>query len=90
VAAYVRSGRARGIAWRELARRTTLSVGTLKRFAATDCAAVPIAGAVLVPVKLRREPPSGERELVLVTPEGWRLEGLSVVSAAELLLRLAS
>jgi hypothetical protein len=92
VAVYVRSARARGVAWRELARRTTLSVGTLKRFATADGATVPSGRPVLVPVELRREPAcdARARELVLVTPEGWRLEGLSVPSAAELLRRLAS
>ena len=43
---------------------------------------------LLRPVRLSQSPSPSPQALVLVTPQGYRLEGLSPASAADLLRRL--
>ena len=54
---------------------------------------LPEKSAALVPVRVGERAASGEvarlQQVVLVSPGGWRVEGLSVESAAQLLGRLA-
>jgi hypothetical protein len=67
-----------------LAAALGLRVATLSRWVSAS-ETVPVVGGVRPLPVVMRETSAG---LTLVSPGGWRLEGLSVVSAAELLDRL--
>jgi hypothetical protein len=79
---YARRRRAEGAGLREIAAETGVSQESVRRFAAT---LDEHREAEIVPVRVVAE--SGG--FVLVTPAGYRLEGLDVETAALLLRRLA-
>lgn len=89
--ACARAARARGVGWSAIARGLGVSKTGLKRW----FAAPPTAGRgapVLRRVRVRSvgEPRASERaELRLVSPQGYRVEGLDLAAAAALLRALA-
>lgn len=82
VTTYVRREREKGVTLEELAASIGLSMNTLAR-AARNGGARP-AGPALVPVRLKSEAARRGGPIV-VTPTGYRVEGLSLSEAAELL-----
>ncbi len=87
--AYVHRGRQAGWSWRRLSEACGLSSESLRRWTAE--AAVQPSALALVPVSVVPEPAVAQdvdRGLVLVSPRGYRLEGLSLPGAAQLLSAL--
>lgn len=82
VGRYVRAARAEGKPWMALHRELQLSQQTLRRWC--QRAAQP---ATLQPVRLRQA--VTRPALTLVSPEGWRFEGLDQGQAGELFAALA-
>ena len=82
VTTYVRREREKGATFEAVAASIGLSMNTLAR-AARDGGARS-AGPALVPVRMKIEE-AGRRGPMVVTPSGYRVEGLSVSQAAELL-----
>ena len=84
VTAWVAKRRERGDGWSELVRKTGVSMLTLQRWS------TPPSNR---PVKLRRvevtEPAQVERTIVLVSPTGLRLEGLTIADVIAILRGLA-
>lgn len=82
----IRRRHARGESLRQLAEALGLTAETLRRWLA---AAPSTAPAVVRPLPVAVvEPIAAAAALALVTPDGFRFEGLTVASAAELLARL--
>jgi ribosome-binding protein aMBF1 (putative translation factor) len=79
VTTYVRREREKGATFEALAASIGLSMNTLARAARNGG-----AGPALVPVRMKIEE-AGRRGPMVVTPSGYRVEGLSVSQAAELL-----
>lgn len=80
--AYTRRQRAAGQSWARIARRVGLSVGSLKNWSQT-----PPPARTLVPVAVAAaERPAAA--LVVVSPGGYRLEGLDLPTATALLRAL--
>jgi hypothetical protein len=87
--ASARAARARGVGWGEIARGLGVSMTGLKRWFAEPPAA---KSAALVLRRVRvATPPAAERRaaLCVVSPQGYRVEGLDVAAAAALLRALA-
>lgn len=83
----IRRRHARGESLRQLAEALGLTAETLRRWLA---AAPSTAPAVVRPLPVAVVEPiaAAAAPLALVTPDGFRFEGLTVASAAELLARL--
>jgi hypothetical protein len=81
VTTYVRREREKGVTFDALAASIGLSMNTLARAAREGARG---AGPTLVPVRMKIEE-GGRRGPIVVTPGGYRVEGLSVPQAAELL-----
>lgn len=81
VVEFAEQGRREGVAVSRLADEVGLSVSGLRRW-------LDKGRARLRPVRVHEVSPEGA-SLVLVTPGGYRLEGLDASSAADLLRRLA-
>ncbi len=82
VTTYVRREREKGATFGALAASIGLSMNTLAR--AVRGARARAARPALVPVRMKPDE-AGQRGPVVVTPSGYRVEGLSVSQAAELL-----
>src|ERR1043165_2312182 len=84
VTAWVAKRRERGDGWSELVRKTGVSMLTLQRWS------TPRSNR---PVRLRRvevaEPAQVERTIVLVSPTGLRIEGLTTADVIAILRGLA-
>ena len=78
---YAEQGRREGIRVTLLAKQVGLSTSGLRRWLSKS-------RGMLRPVRVQESAPMGGG-LVLVTPRGYRLEGLDASSAAELLGRLS-
>lgn len=83
IVAWVHQERRRGRAWHELSARLGLRPTTLQRW----CGPPPRSPRAR-PVVVRPEVPKPTR-LALVGPAGWRVEGLSLDDARQLLASLA-
>ena len=84
--AHLKAGRREGASYGELGRRLGLSAETARRWASSRTrVSAPRTGAV--PIEVVSEPVVA-RAVVLVTPSGHRVEGLSVAQLAELLQAL--
>jgi transposase-like protein len=84
-----RQGRAGGASVAKLAEALGLSVETLRRWLDRDVDGQPRAGHPRpMPVAVIGDAAQSRGALSLVTPSGFRVEGLSVETAAELLTRL--
>jgi hypothetical protein len=81
--AWIRRQRSGGASVREIADASSLSYETVRRWAEL---AAPTRTA-LVPVTVRPEPDSGDR-LVLVSPSGYRVEGLNAEQVVAILREL--
>jgi len=82
VLAYTRRQRAAGHSWARIAHAVGLSVGSLKNWSRT-----PAPARTLVPVEVAgREVPTAA--LVVVSPSGYRVEGLDLATATALLRAL--
>jgi len=84
VVAYARRARAAGQSWHRIARAVGVSVGSLQNWSGTPAPArtlVPVA--VAAPAATVPAPP-----LVVVSPGGYRVEGLDLPTAAALLRAL--
>ena len=79
--------RARGVTWRRLSADLGVGASTLRRWIAGAAQGGAHHGLVPIPVIVEPEPLSASvaSSLVLVSPRGYRLEGLDVREAAELL-----
>ena len=88
VVAYARARRPE-VSWARLGAALTLSATTLQRWCehATACAPNRDDVAALVPVVVAPEVPAATH-LALVSPRGFRIEGLSLDDAVALLERL--
>ena len=88
---YARAGRERGLAWKQLARMCGLSSESLRRW--SEAVAGKNGAAALVPVHVEEAVVSAGSPrrggLVLVSPRGFRLEGLDVGGAYRLLEALS-
>jgi len=84
VLAYTRRQRAAGRSWSRIAHTVGLSVGSLKNWSRT-----PPPARTLVPVEVApRAPEVPVAALVVVTPGGYRVEGLDLATASALLRAL--
>ena len=83
---YARQQRGRGDVLRKIARSTGVSAGTIQRWTVSDGETA--RSQALVPVVVREQGAVLAGALTLKAPGGYQVEGLSVVTAAELLLRL--
>ena len=86
--AYARRQRAAGYSWTRIARTVGLSVGALKNWAQ-----VPGPARTLVPVAVTASsgvttPAVSPAALVVVSPGGYRFEGLDLATASALLRAL--
>jgi hypothetical protein len=83
VLAYTRGQRAAGRSWTWIARRVGLSAGSLKNWSRTSPPA-----RTLVPVAVAATAPMPSPPLVVVSPGGYRVEGLDLPTASALLRAL--
>src|SRR2546422_10161674 len=84
VLAYAHRERAAGRSWAGIAATVGLSAGALKNWAQK-----PAPGRPLVPVAVATPAPAGPRAaLVVVSPGGYRVEGLDLATATALLRAL--
>ena len=82
VVAFTRERRQAGVSVEKIAQELGLSASGLSRW-------LNAGEPRLRPVRITEAPSKSSDSLVLVTPEGYRLEGLGPASAADLLRRLA-
>lgn len=82
IVALTRERREAGVSVEKIARELGLSASGLSRW-------LKAGEPRLRPVRIAEAPSKKPESLVLVTPGGYRLEGLSSASAADLLRRLA-
>jgi len=82
---YATAARTRGASWNQLAADLGLSALTIQSWLADHSPAAP---PTFVPVHITPEVPLAAPPLTLVTPQGFRVEGLDLDRAAALLLRL--
>ena len=82
VLAYARRQRAAGQSWTRIARVVGLSVGALKNWSR-----LPVPARTLVPVAVAT-PAVPAPPLVVVSPGGYRVEGLDLATASALLRAL--
>jgi transposase-like protein len=86
VVAYVRERRAEGAGYRDVAQELGLSSETARRWCATAAGGRPKRSRrSMVPVEVAAEQPRG----VLVSPSGYRVEGLDLGELAALLRALS-
>jgi len=89
---YVAEGRAEGTSWNALSKAVGLSAKTLQRWQANGLNGVaPNGTRALVPVTVDTERTVFALEavrVVLHSPKGWRIEGLDVDEAIEVLRAL--
>ena len=83
VLAYTRRQRAAGHSWARIAHRVGLSVGSLKNWSRT-----PPPARTLVPVEVAATVTMAPMPLVVVSPGGYRVEGLDLATASALLRAL--
>ena len=83
VVAYARQERAAGQSWARIARTVGLSAGALKNWSRT-----PPAARTLVPVEVAATATMPPMPLVVVSPDGYRVEGLDLATASALLRAL--
>ena len=85
VLAYARHQRAAGQSWTRIAHTVGLSVGSLKNWSR-----LPPPARALVPVDVAIAAPAGPAvtALVVVSPGGYRVEGLDLATASALLRAL--
>jgi len=83
VLTYARRQRAAGHSWVRIAQAVGLSVGSLKNWSRT-----PPAARTLVPVAVAPAPAVPTAALVVVSPGGYRVEGLDLATATVLLRAL--
>jgi hypothetical protein len=83
VLAYARGERAAGRSWTWIARQVGLSAGALKTWSRT-----PPPARTLVPVDVAATAPMPSPPLVVVSPAGYRVEGLDLTAASALLRAL--
>ncbi len=81
--AYARQERATGQSWGRIARTVGLSAGALKNWSRT-----PPPARTLVPVAVAATAPMPSAPLVVVSPGGYRVEGLDLATASALLRAL--
>ena len=82
VLAYVRQGRSRGQSWGALAQELGLSSSGLQRWWKADASSSPLRRVTVVAA-------AAAGPVALVSPRGYRVEGLSLDQAMSLLVRLA-
>jgi hypothetical protein len=75
VVAYARRERAAGRSWRSIAHTVGVSAGSLKNWSRMRASSV-------------ATPPTAAASLVVVSPRGYRLEGLDLATATALLRSL--
>jgi len=80
VLAYARRARAAGQSWARIAQHVGLSVGSLKKWART-----PPPARWLVPVAVTAASEVSAAALVVVSPGGYRVEGLDLPTTTALL-----
>jgi hypothetical protein len=83
VLAYARRARAAGRSWGAIARTVGLSAGSLTKWSRT-----PAPARTLVPVAVVAAPAGPPAALVVVSPGGYRVEGLDLPTATALLRAL--
>ena len=84
VVAYARRARAAGQSWHRIARAVGVSAGSVQNWAGT-----PAPAHTLVPVAVAAPAPAAPAlPLVVVSPGGYRLEGLDLPTATALLRAL--
>jgi len=89
--AYVRRGRARGESWPALAERVGIKPSTLQNWYLRNGTAKKNVSVAPLPVRVTPdvvESANEQRTFAIVSPSGYRVEGLSIDEAAELLARL--
>jgi hypothetical protein len=88
VATWTRRRRAAGVGWRELADEIGMSWRTLMRW--TSPLRAPRSSPALVPVEVVADPIDHDRALALaiVTPRGYRIEGITIADAIALVREL--
>ena len=77
---YARQERAAGESWGRIARAVGLSAGALKNWSRT-----PPAARTLVPVEVAATATMAPTPIVVVSPGGYRVEGLDLATASALL-----
>jgi len=83
VVAYARRRRAAGDSWARIARLVGVSVGSLQNWSRT-----PPPARTLVPVDVTAVSETRPAALVVVSPGGYRVEGLDVATVSALLRTL--
>jgi hypothetical protein len=83
VLAYARRARAAGQSWQWIARAVGVSAGSLKNWSRT-----PPPARTLVPVTVAAASTASPPALVVVSPGGFRVEGLDVPTVSALLRAL--
>jgi hypothetical protein len=83
VLAYTQEQRAAGRSWMWIARQVGLSAGCLQNWSRT-----PAPARTLVPVALAATAPVPSVPLLIVSPGGYRVEGLDLATASALLRAL--
>ena len=89
VLTYARSERERGVKWREIARAVGLSESVLVRWTSGERRHPQSARIVPVRVALPQSGVALAGGVTLVSPSGYRVEGLAVIDALEVLHALA-
>jgi hypothetical protein len=83
VLAYARRARAAGQSWQRIAHAVGVSAGSLQNWSR-----MPPPARTLVPVTVAAAPAAPPSALVVVSPGGYRVEGLDVPTASALLRAL--
>ena len=89
VLTYARGERERGVKWREIARTVGLSESVLARWMSGERRHRQSARIVPVRVALPRTSIAAAGGVTLVSPSGYRVEGLAMIDALEALQTLA-
>ncbi|MHA1905031.1 MAG: hypothetical protein ACW977_13790 [Candidatus Thorarchaeota archaeon] len=87
VVRYARQQRRRGVSWRTIGSKLSVSASAMQRWARGQERPRVRRAAAMVPVQVREEPRE-EHVLAVVTPSGVRVEGLSLEAAVHMLQRL--
>jgi hypothetical protein len=85
VIAYARRARARGRSWQRIARAVGVSAGSLQKWSRTP---PPARRLVPVTVVARRERSLPAAAMVIVSPRGYRVEGLDLTTVTAVLRAL--
>jgi len=89
VVEYARRGRAQGRSWRELAEAVGMGTASLHHWVNDNGKAKGQATLVPVAVSADQGRKQSDRSVVVISPSGFRLEGLSFTEAADLLRMLS-